>query len=93
MPLAAMAAPDGFLVAVGGGGVQVPVPGGQGVGDGLLGLVGGDLEHPEPEDRHLHAVVEGDGGNVNSHEWSFISLAVWPWPISGGTLGCPRLLP
>ena len=38
-----------------------PVAGGEGVGDGLLGLLGGDLEDAEAEDRHLDAVVEGDG--------------------------------
>ena len=62
MPLAAMARADGFLVAVGGGGVDVAVAGGEGVGDGLLGLLGGDLEDAEAEDRHLDAVVEGDEG-------------------------------
>jgi hypothetical protein len=38
----------------------VAVAGGEGVGDGLLGLVGRDLVDAEPEDRHLDAVVEGD---------------------------------
>jgi hypothetical protein len=32
---------DGLLVAVGGGGVKVPVAGREGMLDGLLGLVGG----------------------------------------------------
>ncbi len=34
-------------------GVEVAVAGGQGVGDGLLGRLGGDLEDAEAEDRHL----------------------------------------
>ena len=48
---------DGFLVAIGGGGVQVAVPGGQRVADDLLGLLGRDLKDAEAEDRHLHVVV------------------------------------
>jgi hypothetical protein len=53
---------DGLLVDVGGGGVDVPVAGGEGIGDGLLGLLRWDLIDAEAEDRHLHAVVEGDQG-------------------------------
>ena len=53
-------AADGFLVAVGGGGVDRPVAGGERVGDDLLGLLVGDLEDAEAEDRHLDAVVERD---------------------------------
>ena len=41
------------------------VAGGEGVGGGLLGLVGGDLEDAEPEDRDLDAVVEGDEAHEN----------------------------
>jgi hypothetical protein len=64
-------AADGFLVAVGGGGVEVAVAGGQGAGDGLLGLLGGDLEDAEAEDRHLDAVVERDGGDLGRHGTTF----------------------
>ena len=60
-------AADGCLVAVRGGGVEVAVAGGQCAGDGLLGFLGGDLEHAEAEDRHLGAVVEGDGGDLDRH--------------------------
>ena len=60
MPLLAMARPTASSLLVGGGGVEVAVAGGEGVGDGLLGLVGGDLVDAEPEDRHLDAIVEGD---------------------------------
>ncbi len=62
---------DGVLVAVGGGGVQQPVAGGEGIGDGLLGLVGGDLVDAEAEDGHPDAVVQGDvlhGGGPSSFE-------------------------
>jgi hypothetical protein len=34
-------------------------------GDGLLGLVRGDLEDTETEDAHLDAVVERDGGDLS----------------------------
>jgi hypothetical protein len=50
---------DGLLVVVGLGGVEVAVADREGVADRLLGLVGRDLEDPEPQDRHLHAIVEG----------------------------------
>ncbi len=59
---------DGFLVAVGGGGVDGPVAGGKGVGDDLFGLRVGDLEDAEPEDRHLHAVVERDHAVLCGHD-------------------------
>jgi hypothetical protein len=59
---------DGFLVAVGGGGVDGPVAGGEGVGDDLLGLLVGDLEHAETEDRHLDAVVERDQAVLWGHD-------------------------
>ncbi len=49
------------------------VAGGQGVGDSLLGLLGGDLEDAEAEDRHLDAVVEGGGGNLDRHGGTFFS--------------------
>jgi hypothetical protein len=58
---------DGLFVVVGLGGVEVAVAGGEGVGGGLLGLVGGDLEDPEPQDRHLDAVVEGDAAALVRH--------------------------
>jgi hypothetical protein len=54
-------AADGLLVLVRGGGVEQSVAGGEGVGDGLLGLLRRDLVDAETEDRHLDAVVEGDG--------------------------------
>ena len=41
-------AADGFLVAVGGSGVEVAVAGGQGACDGLLGLFGGIWKTPKP---------------------------------------------
>jgi hypothetical protein len=47
----------------------VAVADGQGAGDGLLGLLGGDLADAEAEDRHLDAVVEGDGGDLDRHVW------------------------
>jgi hypothetical protein len=56
-------AADGFLVAVGRGSVEVAVAGGQGADDSLLGVLGGDLEDAEAEDRHLDAVVERDRGD------------------------------
>jgi hypothetical protein len=41
-------ATDGFLVAVGGGGVDGPVASGEGVGDDLLGLFIGTWNTPKP---------------------------------------------
>src|SRR5690606_34348446 len=54
---------DSHLVAVHGGGVDVAVADLEGVGDDALGLVGVDLEHPEPELGDGAAVVEFDEGN------------------------------
>ena len=54
------------------------VAGGQGAGDGLLGLLGGDLEDAEAEDRHLDAVVEGDGGDLDRHGGTFFSRMLEP---------------
>jgi hypothetical protein len=71
-------AADRFLVAIGGGGVKVAVDGGQSLGDGLLGLLGGDLEHAEAEDRHLDAIVEGDGGDLDRHGGAFFSRTLGP---------------
>ena len=51
----------GFLVAVRGGGIDQPVAGLERVADGCLGLFRADLEDAEAEDRHVDAVVEGDG--------------------------------
>jgi hypothetical protein len=45
----------------------VAVAGGQRAGYRLLGLLGGYLEDAEAEDRHLDAVVEGDGRDLNRH--------------------------
>ena len=54
-------ASDGFLVGVGGGGVDQAVPCGHGIRDDLLGLLGRDPEDAEAEQRHLDAVVQRDG--------------------------------
>ena len=53
---------DLALVAVGGGGVDVPVAGAQRRLDRGDGLVGRGLEDAEPEGRDLDAVVQGEGG-------------------------------
>jgi len=45
----------------------VAVADGEGVGDGLLGLVGRDLVDTEPENRHLDTIVEGDMAVVVGH--------------------------
>jgi hypothetical protein len=67
----------------------VAVAGGQGVGDGLLGLSGGDLEDAEAEDRHLDAVVEGDGGDLDGHGGTFFCRMLGPvsWFGAGYPLG------
>ena len=49
---------DLALVAVGRGGVDVPVPGVERGADGVAGLVGGRLEDAEAEGGHLDAVVQ-----------------------------------
>jgi hypothetical protein len=58
-------AADGFadlaFVAVGGGGVDEPVPGLQGRVHGVRGDLRRGLEHPEAEGGHLDAVVQGQG--------------------------------
>jgi hypothetical protein len=58
---------DGLFVLVRLRGVEVAVADGQGVGCRLLGLVGGDLEDAEPEDRHLNAIVESDVAALVGH--------------------------
>ena len=58
---------DRLLVPVGGGGVDEPVADLEGGGDGLLGLLRGDLVDAETEDRHLDAVVQRDTGNAHRH--------------------------
>jgi hypothetical protein len=50
---------DLALVAVGGGGVDVPIPGVECSAHGVTGLVGGCLEDTEAEGRQLDAVVQG----------------------------------
>ena len=50
-----------------------PVPGGQGVDDDLLGLVGRDLKDAEAEDRHLHVVVQSDLRDLDRHGETFPS--------------------
>ena len=50
--------PDPLLVAVGGGGVDVAVAGGERLLDHPLGVLRGHLEDPESELRDLDAVVE-----------------------------------
>ena len=51
---------DLALVAVGGGGVDVPVSGGECRAHRVAGLIGRGLKDAQAEDGHLHAVVEGD---------------------------------
>jgi len=57
---------DLALVAVGRGGVDVPVAGTECAADGIPGFVGGRLEDPEAEGRYLDAVVERDGFHVRA---------------------------
>lgn len=64
-------ATDGFFVVVGGGSVQQAIAGGESVGDGALGVLGGDLVDAEAEQRHRDAVVEGGG----LHERDILSCA------------------
>jgi hypothetical protein len=56
-------ATDGGLVLVGGG-VDVPVTGGQRVCDDALSLLGGYRVDAEAEDRHLHTVVQRNAGDL-----------------------------
>ena len=60
MPLFAIARPTASSLPYAAAVSMWPVAGGEGVGDGLLGLLGGDLVDAEAEDRHLDAVVQGD---------------------------------
>src|SRR4051794_6635297 len=60
-------AADGLFVDVRGGGVDVAVAGGEGVGDRPLGVLGRDLVDAEAEDRHPDTVVQGDVGDVRGH--------------------------
>ena len=65
---------DGFLVLVRGGGIDVPVADLESVSDGLLGLVRGDLEDAETDDRHFRTVVQRHIGRLGGHSdtpWSF----------------------
>ena len=48
------------------------------VDDGSLGVLGGDLEDAEAEYRHLDAVVEGDGRDLDGHSGTFLSLPMEP---------------
>ena len=70
--------PDARLVAVGGGGVDVPVADRQRLLDRLLRLLGRDLEDAEPELGDLDAVVQSierlGTGNVDLY------LIHWPLP-------------
>jgi hypothetical protein len=59
---------DGYLVLVGGGGVERAVAGGECVRHRLLCLLGGDLVDAEAECRHLDAVVEGELGDLVRHD-------------------------
>ncbi len=79
-------ASDRFLVLVGGGGVEHPVAGGEGVADRpfALGRVG-DLEDAEAEDRHLDAVVEGD----RTHEIVLLVVELFPVHSCGCVGGRP----
>jgi hypothetical protein len=79
---------DGLLVVVGLGGVEVAVADGEGVADRLGGLVGRDLEDPEPQDRQLDAVVEGD----EAHPTPSVRLSARAGladPAGGGWLQLP----
>lgn len=58
-----------LLVAVGRGGIDQPVTDVDRVADATLAFRGiGHLKHPEPEDRHLDAIVQSDAGNVAGHD-------------------------
>ncbi len=64
---------DAFLVAVGGGGVDVAVADVERPLDHLLGVLGRDLEDAEPELGDLDAVVEGEAGNRQlGHQGGFL---------------------
>ena len=66
-------ATDGFLVAVRRSRVERLVPGGNRLDDHLLRVLGWNLEDAEAEDRHLDAVVQGDGRN-GLHRCPFASV-------------------
>src|SRR5690606_25001836 len=63
---------DRFLVAIGRSRIYQPVTDRQRVRNAPLALLRvGNLEHTEPEDRHLYAVVERNRGNRNHPSFSF----------------------
>src|SRR4051794_29223619 len=81
---------DLLLVAIRGGGVDVPVAGLEGLGDRLGGLVGRDLEDPEAELGDLHAVAQGDVGNRIRACAHTDSRARWAADPIRRTPTCPR---
>ena len=66
--------PDGGLVAVGRGGVDVPVAREQRAGGGLSGLLGRHLEDPEAELRDLDVAAQRDGRNLAGGEAHALAL-------------------
>jgi hypothetical protein len=58
---------DLAFVAIGRGGVDVPVPGLEGGVDGVTGLVGGCLEDAEAEGGYLDAVVQRQERDGEGH--------------------------
>ncbi len=69
---------DLALVAVGRGGVDVPVPGAQGRAHSVAGLVGGRLEDAQAERWHLDTVVEGYGFHGAVSLWVLGGAGVVP---------------
>ena len=83
---------DLALVAVGGRGVDVPIPGVECSAHGVTGLVGGCLEDTEAEGGYLDAVVQGqergsDGVMVGSVSFVVGMVGVFSQPGRSGARG------